>query len=177
MTTPERELLQRARAYDAQALAEIYDRYSGPMYRYLVRFLGDPALAEDLASEVFLKLLQAMGTARAPRERLQAWLYGVAHNLAVDWSRRQALRSSVALTEEISTGGHEPAAELEERQSRQKLRAAIRRLTPDQQRVVLLRFGEGLKLAEVAQAMGKSEGAVKILQHRAIERLRRLMEQ
>ena len=85
MTTNDSVLLERAREYDAQALAEIWDRYAEPIYRYAYRFVGDAHLAEDLTSDVFLKLLQVLGTSRAPREQLQGWLYRVARNLAVDW--------------------------------------------------------------------------------------------
>ena len=90
MTILDAELLNRAREHDAEALAEIYDRYAAAVYRYLYRHLGDPAQSEDLTSEVFLKLLRALGTRRAPRDNLQGWLYRVAHNLAVDWFRQQS---------------------------------------------------------------------------------------
>lgn len=71
MTTPDRQLLERAREGEPEALAEIYDRYSLPIYRYLFRILGDAALAEDLTSDVFLRLLQVLNTLRAPRDRLE----------------------------------------------------------------------------------------------------------
>jgi RNA polymerase sigma-70 factor (ECF subfamily) len=182
LATPDSRLLERAREDDAQALAEIYDLYAESIYRYLYRYLGDEAQAEDLTSEVFLKLLQALHTPRAPRDHLQGWLYRVAHNQAMDWFRRQKKRVSDSL--EVGPDGHPelvavddaPLSSLEKRQSQQQLREAIRRLTTDQQRVILLRFGEGLKCKEVAELMGKSEGAIKILQHRAIKRLRKLLD-
>lgn len=176
MTTRDRDLLDLASAYDAQALADIYDRYAEPIYRYLYRYVGDAAQAEDLTSEVFFKLLQALDTSRAPRDRLQGWLYRVAHNLAMDWFRQQGKGTSVALDEELAASGDSPPATLERYERQQWLRRAIRQLTADQQRVILLRFGEGLKIAQVSRLMGKSEGAVKILQHRAVKRLRKLLE-
>jgi RNA polymerase sigma-70 factor (ECF subfamily) len=177
LTTSDAELLEQAGQYDNQALAEIYDRYAGSIYGYLYRYLGDAAQAEDLTSEVFLRLLRALNTRRAPRERLQGWLYRVAHNLAMDWFRQQARTLSVTLNEEMSSGDDLPAATLEKRLAQEQLRAGIRKLTADQQQVILLRFGEGFKVAEVARLMGKSVGAVKILQHRAVKRLRRVMEE
>lgn len=175
MTTSDRELLQQAREYDAQAVAEMYDRYAEPIYRYLYRYLGDAAQAEDLTSEVFLRLLNALNTPRAPRDQVQGWLYRVAHNLAMDWFRQQAKGGSLDLNESLPAEANSPLAELEKRQAQGRLRAAIRELTVDQQRVILLRFGQGYKIAEASQLMGRSEGAIKILQHRAIRRLRKLL--
>lgn len=177
MTTSDSQLLERACEYDAQALAEIYDRYAEAIYRYLYRYLGDAAQAEDLTSEVFLKLLQALNTPRAPRDRLQGWLYRVAHNLAMDWFRRESKGATLVLDEALPAPGDPPPIVVEKRQAQQQLRAAISQLTPDQQHVILLRFGEGFKIAEVGRLMGKSEGAIKILQHRAIKRLRKLLHQ
>jgi RNA polymerase sigma-70 factor (ECF subfamily) len=174
---PDAQLLARARTYDTQALAEIYDCYAESIYRYLYRYLGDAALAEDLTSEVFVRLLQALGSRRAPRERLQGWLYRVAHNLAMDWFRREGKASPVPIDEGMVAGVESPTKLLEERQLQDRLRAAIRALTPDQQQVILLRFGEGLGIGEVAALLNKSQGAVKILQHRAVKRLRTLLEQ
>jgi RNA polymerase sigma-70 factor (ECF subfamily) len=175
LTTLDRELLQHAREYDAQALARIYDRYAEPIYRYLYRYLGDAAQAEDLTSEVFLRLLNVLNTPRAPRDQLQGWLYRVAHNVAMDWFRQRAKDENLVSNEVLLGEDNSPLAELEKRQTRGRLRAAIRQLTVDQQRVLLLRFGQGYKIAETSQLMGKSEGAVKILQHRAIRRLRKLL--
>ena len=169
-------LLERAREYDAQALAEIYDRYAESIYRYAYRYVGDANLAEDLTSEVFLKLLQVLGTTRAPREQLQGWLYRVARNLAVDWFRQQAKGVPYSLNEEVTPGGDSPATRLEEQQLHQDLREAINKLTPSQQQVIVLRFGEGRKISEVARLMGKSEGSIKVMQYRAMKRLRKLLE-
>jgi len=177
LTTPDEQVLERARTYDAQALAEIYDRYAGPIYGYLYRVLGDAAQAEDLAGEVFLRLLQALRTGRAPRDRLKGWLYQVAHNLAMDWFRRQKKGPGIPLVEDLVAEDGQPSDIVEDGQARRQLRAGIQRLTPDQQQVILLRFAEGFPAAIVAQLMGKSEGAVKILQHRAISRLRKLLQE
>jgi RNA polymerase sigma-70 factor (ECF subfamily) len=168
--------LAQAHEYDSEALAEIYDRYAHRIYSYLYRHLGDAAQAEDLTSEVFLRLLQALNTPRAPRDHLLGWLYRVASNLATDWFRQQAKGKTVSLLEELVADGHSPPVALEKHQLRWHLRQAISQLTPSQQQVILLRFGEGLKMAEIGQLMGKSEGAIKVLQHRAIKRLGKLLQ-
>jgi RNA polymerase sigma-70 factor (ECF subfamily) len=181
LSTPHGQLLERARGYDAQALAEIYDSYAESIYRYLFRYVGDAGHAEDLTSEVFLKLLQVLNTPRAPRDNLPGWLYRVAHNQAMDWFRGQGKQVATTLDDDVvprpqaEVSEDMPLAALERRQSQEQLREAIRQLTPDQQRVILLRFGEGLKCAQVAELMGKSEGAIKVLQHRAVKHLRKLL--
>ena len=175
MTTPDEQVLERARSYDAQALAEIYDRHSGPIYGYLYRLVGDAAQAEDLTGDVFLKLVQLLGTKQGPRDRIGGWLYSVAHNMAMDHFRRQKRAPAVPLDEELVAEGCHPSDAVQDKIAKQQLRAGIRRLTSDQQQVVLLRFAEERPLAEVARLMGKSEGAVKILQHRAVSRLRKLL--
>ena len=176
MATNDSNLLERAREYDAQALAEIYDRYAESIYRYAYRYVGDANLAEDLTSEVFLKLLQVLGTSRAPREQLQGWLYRVARNLAVDWFRQQAKEIPYSLNEELTPGGDSPVTRLEEQQLHQDLREAISKLTPSQQQVIVLRFGEGRKIREIGRLMGKSEGSIKAIQYRAMKRLRKMLE-
>jgi RNA polymerase sigma-70 factor (ECF subfamily) len=177
LATNDSVLLERAREYDTQALAEIYDCYAESIYRYLYRYLGNAHLAEDLTSEVFLKLLQALGTSRAPRDQLKGWLYRVAHNLAMDWFRQQAKGEPLPLNEELASDDNaSPAARLEQHQGQHRLRQAIRQLTPSQQQVILLRFGEGLKIKQVGQLMDKSEGSIKLIQYRAVRRLRKILE-
>ncbi|MGD9315973.1 MAG: sigma-70 family RNA polymerase sigma factor [Anaerolineae bacterium] len=176
MATNDSELLQGAREFDNRALAEIYDRHAESIYRYLYRYLGNAHLAEDLTSEVFLKLLQALGTSRAPRDQLKGWLYRVAHNLAMDWFRQQAKGEALPLNEELVSDGISLATMVEEHEDQHRLRQAVRQLTPSQQQVILLRFGEGLKIKQVGQLMGKSEGSIKLIQYRAVKRLRKILE-
>ena len=177
MATNDSRLLERAREYDAQALAEIYDRYAESIYRYAYRYVGNAELAEDLTSEVFLKLLQVLGTSRAPRQQLQGWLYRVARNLAIDWFRQQAKGALLSLNEELTPeDGDSPSTRLELQQLQHDLREAISQLTPDQQQVIVLRFAEGRKIRDIGRLMGKSEGSVKLLQFRAINRLRTLLD-
>jgi RNA polymerase sigma-70 factor (ECF subfamily) len=177
LATNDSRLLERAREYDAQALAEIYDRYAESIYRYAFRYVGNAELAEDLTSEVFLKLLQVLGTSRAPRKQLQGWLYRVARNLAIDWFRQQAKGAILSLNEELTPeDGDSPSTRLELQQLQHDLREAISQLTPDQQQVIVLRFAEGRKLRDIGRLMGKSEGSVKLLQFRAINRLRTLLD-
>jgi len=178
LATNQNELLERAREYDAQALAEIYDRYAESIYRYAYRYVGNAELAEDLTSEVFLKLLEVLGTSRAPRKQLQGWLYRVARNQAIDWIREQDKGGDFSLEEELTPAGStSPSTKLEAQELYRDLREALSQLTPSQQEVLILRFGEGRKIREVGRLLGKSEGSVKLLQYRALNRLKTLLEE
>lgn len=175
MTNDERALLERARAYDPAALGELYDRYAAKMYAYIYRRVGDAAQAEDLTSELFLRVLQAVQNERAWRDSFVAWLYRIAHNLVVDTYRRRP-PPLVALDDlPLQSDAEDPAEVVQEAADRTRLRAAIGRLTSDQQQVLALRFGEGLTAKETAVIMDKTTGAVEAMQHRALAALRRIM--
>jgi RNA polymerase sigma-70 factor (ECF subfamily) len=177
LAIPDGELLARASTYESQALAEVYDRYAQAIYRYLYRYLGDATQAEDLTGDVFVRLLEVLNTRRAPRDHLQGWLYRVAHNMAMDCFRTGSKMQTAPLEDSLMAEGDPLLVTVEKKQAGQALREAISHLTSDQQQVLLLRFGEELKLAEVAQLMDRGEGAIKTLQHRAIKRLRTLLNE
>ena len=173
--TNETALLERAKEYDPTALAELYDRYAPKMYAYIYRRVNDAALAEDLTSELFLRMLRAIQNERAWRDSFTAWLYRIAHNLVVDTYRRQPPPPlSLEETPCQAEGGGDPAELVQETLDRSRLRAAIQRLTPDQQQVLALRFGEGLTARESASIMRKTTGAIEALQRRALAALRRI---
>jgi len=168
----EQELLTQAGQFDTRALTEIYDFYSPRLYRYAMHLLGDDNAAEDCVSETFSRFLKALQSGKGPRDYLQAYLFRTAHNLVVDHYRRQPL------TEELDDDL--PQAETTEsvavdnlRQSR--VRAALHKLTEDQQQVVSLKFLEGWDNEAVAKALNKPVGAVKSLQHRALAQLQKLL--
>ena len=173
--TDEVALLRRAKGYDPQALSELYDRYAPRMYAYIYRRVSDAALAEELTGELFLRVLRAVRNEQAWGESFVGWLYRIAHNLVVDHYRRQPPTPAVQLDEAIVAADQDPSAVAEAALAGERLQAAIRRLTPDQQQVLALRFGEGLTAAETAQVMEKSTGAVEALQHRALASLRRIL--
>jgi RNA polymerase sigma-70 factor (ECF subfamily) len=172
----EESLLERARNLDTDALAELYDRYAPKVYAYLYRRLDDAALAEDLTGELFLKVLQAIRSGRAWRESFRAWLYRIAHNLVVDHYRHRPPTPLVPVNEDIAAAEcGDPVGTVEDALERARIRAALVQLTPEQQEVLALRFGEGLKTQQVAQVMGKTPGAVEGLQRRAVASLRRIL--
>ncbi len=170
----ERALLPRLRALEEEALVAAYDAFQPPLYRYAYRLLGRVDVAEDVVAETFQRLIQALHRGQGPRRHIQAWLYRVTHNLAVDHYRRDP-PSLVPLTEELAAA-EKPDEEMLRRLAQERVRLALRRLTPDQQQVILLKFLEDLSNEEVAVIMGKPVGAIKSLQHRALASLRRILE-
>lgn len=173
--TDERDLLERAKQYEEAALGELYDRYAPRIYAYVYRRVGDACLAEDLTGDVFVRVMQAIQAQHFWHTSFKAWLYRIAHNLVVDHYRRQPPAPELELDERRVADEDTPASIVAQRLSRGRVRAAIGRLTPDQQQVLALRFGEGMKAREVAEVMDRSVGAVEALQHRALAALRRVL--
>lgn len=173
MDAEDARLMARVQANDPVALGQIYDRYATRIYNYLYRRLGDRPLAEDLTSEVFLRMLEAARSRRFARTSLSGWLYRIAHNLVVDHYRRR--RETVPLEEGLTEPEDGPAPIVEAKLAQDELRAALQHLTEAQQQVIFLRFGEGLTAKRVAEVLNKPETAVWALQHRALARLQRIM--
>ncbi len=174
-SSTEQDLLQGAQAFDLPSLAVIYDQYSPGIYRYAMRLLGDEALAEDCVAETFSRFLKALRGGQGPNQHLQAYLYRIAHNWITDIYRRQPPPAAALDEENLVDDQWLPDAQAENRALRARVRLALRSLTPEQRQVVTLRFVEGWENEEVAQAMQKPVGAVKALQHRAINMLRKIL--
>ena len=172
----ERELIRRAKEYDPLAFAEIYERYYQKIYNYVYYRVSDGPVAEDICAEVFVKALEAIDSFTFRGIPFSAWLYRIAGNLVIDYYRRQPTQPDMSLDDNRSLiADDSPGVNLERHFSQQELRQALKGLTPDQQQVVILKFVDGLSNSEVAQILGKTEGAVKSLQHRALASLARLM--
>ena len=167
----ELELLNRARAFDKEALALIHDRYYQSIYRYLSFRINDPQTAEDLASEVFTRFLSAIKDRNAPPNTIRGWLFGAAQNVLKEQYRKQKRMNWTDLDEEIVANGRTPEQQLLDRAGKQELREALADLTQEQQDVLALRFGYGMPIKDVAETVSKSEGSVKMLQVRAIAAL------
>lgn len=173
----EEELLARAADFDEAALSELYDRYELKIYSYIYRRTSDQSLAEDLAAQVFLKMLEAIQSERAWHSSFSGWLYRIAHNLVVDHYRAHDRQKQVSIDDipYIPDHGQSPVRAAELAIDAEALRTAMRRLTDEQAQVLSLRFLEGYSFGEIADMMDKTEGAVKALQHRAVATLRQLM--
>ena len=172
----ERQLLQRARAWDEAALAEIYDRYAPALMRYAAALLGSQEEAEECVAEVFARFLTVLREGRGPRRHLRAYLYRMVHNWAYDRFRERAPLPLDALARQPADHA-DPGETAAQAWQAERLRQALRQLPRRQALVLTLRFFEGFSLEEVAEVLETSVGAVKALQHRGIENLRRLLQE
>ena len=170
-------LIERAKRYEHQALTRLCELYYRDVYSYVYYRVSNVQDAEDLTDEVFLKMVEAIRSCRARTERsFMAWLFRIANSSVVDYRRRQAVRDHLPLDEKYLPTHAGPEAPVETKLTQERLQQAISKLTDDQQQVIILRFIEGLSNAETAQVLGKSEGAIKSLQHRGLASLRRILE-
>ena len=172
------QLVERAQAGDASAAASLYESYFDRVYRYVTLRVGDRTEAEDITADVFLKMLEALGSFRFTGAPFSSWLFRIAHNQVIDHHRRRGKRQASPLEEaEATPAATDPAEDAQTLLHLAELRAALGVVTEAQRQVVALRFGAGLSIAEVAQVMSRSEGAVKALQHSAVQALRRVLDQ
>lgn len=170
-------LVERAKRYEHQALAKLCELYYRDVYSYIYYRVSNVQDAEDLTNDVFLKMVEAIRSCRSRGEKsFLAWLFRIANNSVVDHHRRQAVRNHLPLDERYLPAHVGPEVPVEIRLTQERLQQAILKLTREQQQVIILRFIEGLSNAETAQILGKSEGAIKSLQHRGLASLRRILK-
>ncbi len=172
----EQSALNGLQKLDSQAIAAIYDQYFAEVYRYVRYRIDDDATAEDIASDVFMRLLEASQKRQGPQSSLKGWLIATASNAVNDHLRRHYRRPLQPLfdqlPDETSAALHD---ELDRREQHRAVRSAYAQLTEEQQHVLALRFGQGYSLEETAQAMKKNVNAIKALQFRALSALQRLI--
>ncbi len=173
------DLVRRTQEGDAEAFGLLYDRYVDTIYRFVYYRLGDRTQAEDLTSETFLRALRRISTVHEQGRDIGAWLMTIARNLVLDHVKSAQYRLCVP-TEEIVEAHLEQAGDTTEAAvlagiDQRALLEAVRLLSPEQQESIVLRFFQGLSLAETAEVMGRNAGAVKALQHRAMQRLHVLL--
>ncbi len=171
-------LVDRAREGDSQAFAALYDRYVERVYRFVVyRVQGDSALAEDITSEVFLRALRKIKGFQWQGRDVGAWFLTIARNLVLDHfksgrSRLEVLGIETPIGDDRVIDAEDAALS---RVATQDLYKAIQRLGNEQQEVIYWRFLQGYSVAETAAAMGKTDGAIKALQYRAVKALYKLV--
>jgi RNA polymerase sigma-70 factor, ECF subfamily len=168
----------RAQLGDQVAFDAIYDRFADALFRYLYARCGDAGLAEDLTGELWVRVVERLPAFRFhggdPEAVFAGWLYRIARNLAIDSYRRRH-HTSVPLPDTLSSRDTPPDEHVIAGDDRRALRAAIEQLTAEQREVLLLRFVEERSNAEVAVLTGRTENAVKVMQHRALGALSRML--
>jgi RNA polymerase sigma-70 factor (ECF subfamily) len=173
----ESSLVARAKEGDETAISQLYRQYAPGIYGYIACRVRDPAAVDDLTSEVFLRALEGLAQFEYRGIAISAWLYRIAHDRMADHFRRQARRPTISLEDEFLPAQDGIDQEVDARLRVEQVGKTIERLTAEQHQVILLRFVAGFTLKEVAYVMDRSTGAIKMLQLRALTRLRQLVAQ
>lgn len=172
----EATLLSRLQQDDKDAVLNIYEHFFTPLYQYVRLKVGDRALAQDIVSEVFVRLIGSTGKRSAPRENLRAWLFTVARNEIYRLYGKPHQLSLSDLEEWMPAPPESnPEVRLGDIVHLERVRHALRMLAAEHQEVLILRFGQRLSLKETADLLGKSISAVKSLQFRALDTLRSIL--
>ncbi len=168
-------LVKGAQDGDAASFAALYEHFYDKILRYVSFKTGNANESEDITEEVFLKMLESIGSFRWQGHPFSSWLFRIAHNLVVDHFRRRGRRKQAPLEEVsglVGSTSHDIDSRLDVKITLGRVNDAMSELTALQREVISLRFAAELSIAETAEAMGKKENAVKALQHAAIKKLR-----
>ena len=171
----EQSLVLQAQKCNQEAFAKLYEQNFDKIYRYISLKVGNKTEAEDMTQQVFIKALQSISSYKWKDVPFSAWLFRIAHNQVIDYYRKQSRQSTTPLYEYMAVTNCDTEKAIEDKADIERLLTASKKLTAAQQEVITLRFAGELPIAEVARIMGKTQGAVKALQHSAIVALRKLM--
>ena len=166
-----KRLVERAAGGDVEAFGELYIIYVERIYRYVFYQVKDKMTAEDIVQDVFIKAWRAIDSCRGKEKTFSAWLYSIAHNHVIDVFRRRQKELSTKMESMAEVSDHR--LEIEAKFEHQRLLEVIDCLPPNQKQVVILKFIEGLNNHEIGQVIHKNQGAIRILQMRALAMLRR----
>ena len=170
-------LLEAARILDNDSLIQIFDRYATSLYRYALRLCRDPLIADQIVGDVFARLLDELSVGRGPRSNLRAYLYQMTYHRLVDETRYSNRRAPLEAVDGIQYDDSAVSIVEDRLMFETVMHAVQTTLTSDQRNVITLRFLEGMSLRETALIMGKRENHVKVLQTRAIQHLRKSLQE
>ncbi len=169
------EMISRAQNGDKTVLSVLYERYRDSIFRFLYYRVGNIQVAEDLTSEVFLRMIRAIGGYRSRGVAFDAWLFQIARNQAIDYYRKQEREQNVTLEDEILMSNDGVEKMIDGQFNSQRLAKALRHLNEAQRDVIVLRFVNEMPISQVAQTLHKSEDSVKALQRRGLIALREIL--
>jgi len=175
MSLPEQNELEDLKRLDPHVINAVYDRYFSEVYRFVCYRLNDEHTAEDIASDVFVRLLEATQAGRGPQTNLKAWLLATASHIVIDHLRKSYRRPESELPESMPDGAPDPSQDYEKQERGRRVKKAVSTLTEEQQYVIALRFNQGYSLEETANLMQKNVNSVKQLQFRALAALNRAL--
>ncbi len=169
------DLIRKAQEGEPSVVSEIYERYQRGIFRYLFYRVGDQQTAEDLTSEVFLRMIEKLPAYHDRKLSLQAWLFQIARNLSIDHYRKMSIQQNVQLEDDFPEQREEPLEMIAQELTSEKLRHALVKLPESQRDVIVMRFVVGMPIGEVAQTLHKSTDSIKGLQRRALLALRDIL--
>lgn len=173
MLDNENNLIKQAQKGEVGSFGHLYDHYLPPIFRYVFLKVGNKQDAEDLTHEVFLSAWQNLGDYRPQGHPFSSWLYQIAHNRVIDHYRTKKSHLDLEMVDESFVRlASTTERDLDLAMDMGKVMVAIKKLKEDQQDVLLMRFVEDLSHKEIAEIIGKNEGAVRLIQHRALAELR-----
>ena len=170
----EADVLMRASQGDRDAFGELYERYIDRIYNYVYYRTGNMHDAEDLTARVFQRAMNHIHNYTDRGVPFSAWLYRIAHNLVANWHRDRSRKQEIPINDipVLPAKGDHPETKLVYSEEQEALLRLIRKLPPERQHLLILKFVENLSNAEIGQIMGRSEGAIKSLYHRTLLALR-----
>ncbi len=177
MELDETKLIEQAQSGDPDAFEQLYELYHQPVFSYVFYRVGNQQLAEDLTGDVFVRMVSKINTFTPGQRPFLAWLYTVAGNLVRDHMRREKRLTWLPLNERETDGEDGLMSKIGRKIKQEQLVAALAELTDEQRQVIVLRFIEGEPSQAVAKKLGKTLTGIKALQRRAINALRRQLEQ
>jgi len=166
-------LVELAQTGNGEAFGQLYDRYFDVVFRFIYFRVNDRSLAEDFTSETFLRALRRIGTISYQGRDIGAWFITIARNIVLDHMKSARHRLEITTADTIEGDDHAQSTEaaVMELLTSERLMQAVRQLGDEQRECVMLRFVQGLSVSETAHVMGKNDGAIKALQHRAVRKL------
>ena len=170
----EEEVLALASQGDRDAFGQLYQRYVERIFNYVYYRTGNTHDAEDLTARVFQRAMNHIHNYTDRGVPFSAWLYRIAHNLVANWHRDRSRKQEIPLDDlpVLPAKGNHPERSLVRSQEQEALLNHIRKLPPERQNLLILKFVENMSNAEIGKIMGRSEGAVKSLYHRTLLALR-----
>ena len=174
----ERQLVLQAQAGNSEAFGQLYDAYVERIYRFVYFRVEDQQTAEDITSQVFLKAWSSLDRFSFNRTPYLAWLYTIAHNAVIDHYRTRKVTAALDDVQ-LSQQDHAEVVEneIDLTAELKTIKEAMQTLTDDQQKVLTLKFIEGLSNSEIARHLGKREGAIRALQMRGLQALAKQLEE
>jgi RNA polymerase sigma-70 factor, ECF subfamily len=169
------DMIARAQNGDSGMITALYEQNRLGVFRFLYYRVGDVQIAEDLTSEVFLRMITALENYRQQNASFEAWLYQIARNLAIDHYRKTSIRNHLPLEDNLAAETQDVDKTVERNLTHEYLRRALTKLNEVQRDVIVLRFVNGLPISVVAQTLHKSEDSIKSLQRRALIELREIL--